>query len=115
MVLPKEVAFMPAIHLIKKSKAGLPPIVPVAGEANTYTSGFWTLSEDTARSLIGGKIYFHVRQREPSFYGGRILDAWREVGGQYPDKIVFKFVFSDDGKGVRTSADGWAQEMKLVP
>jgi hypothetical protein len=50
---------MPAIHLIKKSNGGLPQIVPVLGEANAFTSGFWTLSEEKARSLIGGQIYFH--------------------------------------------------------
>jgi len=105
---------MPAIHLIKKSESGLPPIVPVSGEANAYSSGFWTLSEETARSLIGGQIYFHERQRDPSFYGGQIVDAHRTVGGDYPDKIVFKFIFSGDCRGVRTSSDGWSQEMKLV-
>jgi len=103
---------MPAIHLIKKSEGGLPPIVPVAGEANTYTSGFWTLSEETARSLVGGQIYFHAHQRDPSFYGGQIVDAHRAVDGAYPDKIVFKFIFSADCKDVRTTSSGWAQEMK---
>lgn len=105
---------MTAIHLIKKTNGGLPPIVPVAGEANTYTSGFWTLSEETARSLIGGQIYFHEHQRDPSFYGGRIVDTQRTVDGDYPDKIVFRFVFSADCRGVRTTANGWSQEMKIV-
>ena len=105
---------MSAIHLIKKTEAGLPPIVPVQGEANIHTSGYWTLSEETARSLIGGEIYFHERQREPSFYGGRIIDARREDGGDYQDKIVFKFMFFADCRGVRTDADGWSQEMKIV-
>src|SRR5258708_6523145 len=104
---------MPAIHLIKKDE-GVPPIVPVAGEGNAYTSGFWTLSEEKARSLIGGQIYFHVRKRAPSFYGGRIVDAHRTVGGEYQGKIVFKFMFSEDCRGVRTSADGWAQVMKII-
>jgi hypothetical protein len=105
---------MAAIHLIKKTDGGLPPIVPVAGAAHTFTSGFWTLSQETARSLIGGQIYFHEHQRDPSFYGGRILDAQQAVDGDYPDKIVFTFLFSADCRGVRTTADGWAQEMKIV-
>jgi hypothetical protein len=110
-----HLANMSAIHVIKKSEAGLPPILPVAGEANTFTSGFWTLSEDSARSLVGGQIYFHERQRGPSFYGGRIIDTWRESHGEYAGKIVFKFVFSQDSRGVKTSADNWSQEMKFVP
>jgi hypothetical protein len=102
---------MSSIHLIKKSEAGLPQIVPVPGEPNTYTSGFWTLSEETAHTLVGGQIYFHDRQRAPAFYGGQIVAAQRAPDS---DKIVFKFVFLPDHRGVRTGADGWAQEMKLV-
>ncbi len=105
---------MTAIHLIKKTDVGLPPIDPVAGAPHTFTSGYWTLSRETARSLIGGKIYFHEHQRDPSFYGGRILDAQRMVDGDYSDKIVFTFLFSSDCRDVRTTADGWAQEMKIV-
>ena len=105
---------MPAIHLIKKSQGGLPPIVRVPGEPNTYTSGFWTLSQETAHSLIGGQIYFHERQRAPSFYGGKIVDARLTVEGDYVGKIVFKFVFSRDCRGVCAGPGGWAQEMKLV-
>ena len=89
--------------------------MPVAGEANAYTSGFWTLTEERARALIGGQIYFHERQRDPSFYGGRIVDAHRTVGGEYPDKIVFKFIFSADCRGVKADQDGWSQEMKFDP
>jgi hypothetical protein len=106
---------MPAIHLIKKTDAGLPAIVPVAGEPNAYTCGFWTLGEEKARSLIGGQIYFHERQRDPSFYGGQIVDARRTVGGEYAGKVVFKFIFSEDCRGVTTGRDGWSQEMKLEP
>jgi len=104
---------MPTIHLIKKHVGGLPPITKVAGEADTFSSGFWKLSEDTARSLIHGRIYFHERQREPSFYGGTIVGIERVLEGEYQDKIIFRFVFSADCRGVRTSRAGWAQEMKL--
>ena len=105
---------MTAIHLIKKTGVGLPPIDPVAGAPRNFTSGYWTLSLETARSLIGGKIYFHEHQRDPSFYGGCILDAQRMVDGYYQDKIVFTFLYSPDCRNVRTSADGWSQEMKIV-
>ena len=63
--------------------------------------------------MIGGQIYFHERKRDPSFYGGQIVDVHRAIDGAYPDKIVFKFLFSRDCRGVRTSSDGWAQVMKL--
>jgi hypothetical protein len=100
---------MPKIHLIKKFEAGLPPIKKVSGEENTFTSGFWTLSEETAQALINGEIYFHEKQREPSFYGGKIVSI--EL---VQDKIVFKFIPSPDCKNIKTSQDGWSQEMKIV-
>jgi hypothetical protein len=76
---------MPTIHLIKKRIAGLPAILPVKGENNVYTSGYWTLSEARAQTLIGCPIYFHERQSEPSYYGGTLLtfvksDGWRIQG-----------------------------------
>ena len=105
---------MPAIHLIKKIEGGLPHIVPLPGEPNGYSSGFWTLSEKKARSFLGGKIYFHEHQRDPSLYGGEIVDADLTREGEYRGKIVFKLIFSADCRGVRTSNDGWSQEMKFV-
>jgi hypothetical protein len=106
---------MPAIHLIKKSEAGLPPIKRVPDQANTYTSGFWTLSEQAARSFIGGNIYFHEHQRDPSFYGGKVLGVERVIEGEYQGKIVFMFVYFPDCRGVKTSRAGWSQEMKCIP
>ncbi len=106
---------MTAVHLIIKSGSGLSQIEKVAGEPGTYTSGYWTLSLETARSFIGRPIYFHEHQRDPSFYGGTVLDAVPTVGGEYPGKIVFKFKYSEDCKNVKTGQDGWSQEMKFDP
>lgn len=106
---------MPAIHLIKKGETGLPPIVPVPSEPNTFTSGYWSLSEESARSFIGGSIYFHEHQGDPSFYGGIIVNTEKVAIGEYQGRIVFKFTYSPDCRGVRTSREGWSQEMKFVP
>jgi hypothetical protein len=104
---------MPAIHLIKKINNGHPAIKKMSGEPNTYTSGFWELSEETAQAFIGGEIYFHEHQRDPSYYGGKILAADGTLDGEYQGKIVFKFVYSAECRDVKTSADRWSQEMKL--
>ena len=104
---------MSEIHLIKNDP-GLPSIVPVEGEPNTFSSGYWSLSEQSALSLLDGRIYFHERQNDPSFFGGRIVDAWVQPEGEYRGRIVFKFIFAEACKGVKTSRAGWAQEMKIV-
>lgn len=104
---------MAAIHLIKKHGPGHAPVHKVPGEKDTYTSGYWTISEKTAQLLVGGDIYLHERQLDKSFYGGRIIQAWIEESGEFAGKAVFKFVFSPEHKGVATAQAGWGQEMKL--
>ena len=104
---------MPAIHLIKNDRS-LPRITPIRRGTNDYQSGFWALTEATARALIGGEIYFHERQTGPSFFGGIIKDAIKVEGGEYADRILFTFTSDQACKGVVTPRKGWAQEMKIV-
>ena len=59
---------MAAIHLIERENF----ISRVTGSQTEYESGYWALSENQARELVGANIYFHERQVEPSFYGGVI-------------------------------------------
>ena len=40
-------------------------------EGNVWESSFWALRPDKAERLVGGKIYFHEKQKGPSFFGGR--------------------------------------------
>ncbi|NNM86488.1 MAG: hypothetical protein HKL96_12130 [Phycisphaerales bacterium] len=106
---------MAEIHLIKKSKLqGLPGIEPVSGEKDVYTSGYWTLSAERAKGLVGGEIYFHERQSEMSYFGGLILDATQQTDGQYAGKTVFKFRYLPNCRDKATSKDGWSQEMKIT-
>jgi len=39
---------------------------------NKYSSEAWDISEEDARRLVGGKIYFHTTKSEKSYFGGHV-------------------------------------------
>ena len=104
---------MPAIHLIKRNTAE-PRLVKVADDPLTYTSGYWSLTEARAKSLVGGRIYLHERQQEPSYFGGTITDAQPIRGGEHAGRVEFTFQPDAAGKNFRTPAEGWSQESKIT-
>jgi hypothetical protein len=106
---------MAAIHLIKNDQ-GLPSITPIGQQAGTgiYYSGYWSIAETTANALIGGNIFFHEHQAEPSFFGGVIKCVVKVDEGMYPGRIVFIFKVDQACRGITTPQDGWAHEMKII-
>ena len=104
---------MPDIHLIR-NEPGLPQIIPIAPGADIYRSGYWVIAETTAKALIGGRIYFHEHQANPSFYGGIITGVEKMEQGEWAGRVVFTFKFDQACRGVTTPRDGWAQEMKII-
>ena len=105
---------MPAIHVIKNDPS-LPQIRPIQPGSDIFTSGRWVISEETAASLIGAKIYFHEAQMKPSFFGGTILSVEKIREGEAAGRFIFTFRSDLACKDITTPKDGWAQEMKLVP
>jgi len=81
---------------------------------NIWESGWWTLDESKAKDLIGGNIYFHKNQQEPSFYGGTITGYRIEQDGQNQGRIVFSLKYSEACRNVKTGKDGWSKKMKIV-
>jgi len=81
---------------------------------NIWESGWWTLDENKARDLIGGNIYFHKKQQEPSFYGGQITGYRIEQAGQNQGRIVFSLKYIETCRNVKTGKDGWSRKMKIV-
>jgi hypothetical protein len=63
-----------------------------------WESGWWVLTEDEAKKLIGGHIYFHRKKSEPSFYGG----------------VIFEFEYRDACRGIKADRCGWSMEKKIV-
>ena|SRR5256885_927522 len=98
------------IHLIEK----LNLIQRIEG--NIHESGYWEVAPQIAAELVGGDIYFHKKQKEPSFFGGKIL-AYRihEADDEYPrGRIIFRFEATRDHRGVLAGAGGWSYEKKIV-
>jgi hypothetical protein len=56
---------MKNIHIVCKAEKKNPP-KPISKGSNTFTSGTWKLSNNTADELIGGNVYFHQGQDLPS-------------------------------------------------
>jgi hypothetical protein len=103
---------MPAIHLIERNDDFKRP----DKTSNTWESGNWALSEDTIHSLVGGEIYFHKGQLEPSFFGG-IITGYRFIQEPNPSagRVIIIFETDPKMKGIRTDREGWGNEKKIVP
>ncbi len=84
-------------------------------EAGIFESGLWDVSPPTARSLVGGDIYFHKKQKEPSYFGGKIL-GYRIHGedDEYHGRIIFRFEYSAKHRNVSAGSGGWSNEKKIV-
>lgn len=85
----------------------------LSDEVQLWESGYWTLTEKSAKSLIGGDIYLHSNQSKPSRFGG-VIQNYRVIeNGEFEGKIVFEFLADIEHKNVRTSKEGWGREKKI--
>lgn len=71
-----------------------------------YQTGYWAVSDATAKGLHGKHIYLHKMQKEPSYFGGVILDHTME---DYEGKLraVFKFKVTQEQKDVVAPSTSW--------
>lgn len=99
-----------ALHLIE-NHGRIRTVDEAAGE---HESGYWKIADRTATELVGADIYFHRKQSEPSYFGGRILGFRKQTDGEYSGRIVFRFRASPEHEGRKTTADGWGREKKFV-
>jgi hypothetical protein len=107
MKIPKREAKM-NIHLVE------PLNHFVKLNDNVWESGWWKLNENQAKKLVGGKIYFHKKRQEPSFYGGTILGYRIHQDGEYQGKIVFKLQHNLSCRNVSTGKSGWSKDVKVI-
>lgn len=104
-----EIIMTRKIHLIER----MGHIQKIEGRINE--SGLWDVSAQTAQSLVGGDIYFHKKQKEPSYFGGKILGyRVHEVDDEYRGRIIFRFEYSAEHRNVSAGHGGWANEKKIV-
>ncbi len=84
-------------------------------EGQIFESGFWAVPLYTAQSLLDGDIYFHKKQKETSFFGGKILGyRIHEEDDEYHRRIIFRFEYSAEHKNVSSGDGGWSKEKKIV-
>jgi hypothetical protein len=98
------------IHLIEK----LSLFRKIAG--NVHESGYWEVAPQIADELVGGDIYFHRKQKEPSFFGGKILGyRIHDEDDEYPrGRIIFRFEAARSHRGVLAGGSGWSYEKKII-
>jgi hypothetical protein len=100
----------PRIHLIEK-KDFIKKI-----EGRIHESRFWKVQLRDAEKLVGGDIYFHKKQKEPSFFGGKILSyRIHDEDDEYKGRIVFRFEADPSYRKVSAGKGGWSSyEMTII-
>ncbi len=79
-----------------------------------YESGWWSVDDETAKSLVGALILFHETRQTPSFFGGEVLGFRLETEGDHKDRVIFRFEISNACKGIKAGPKGWSLEKKIV-
>lgn len=85
---------------------------PVKDSNDEWESGNWVVKPEKAESLIGKRIYFHEKQKEPSYSGG-IIKAFHD--SNIPDRIVFTYIPDNEGIGYLAGSENWGVEQKTIP
>lgn len=100
---------MKNIHLIEKTAC----YNRVPDADGQWTTGTWSMSPETAESLIGGKVFLHTKQEGPSYLGGEILECIPGAGSRY----TIRFQFNEDAVNITTKycKKNWSVEMLLEP
>jgi hypothetical protein len=88
-------------------------------EGNVFESWCWDVTPQKAEALVGGDIYFHKKQKELSYYGGKIIEyrVHDSDEGTYPGclgRVIFTFEYSHAHKNVSAGEGGWSYEKKIV-
>ncbi|HEY3857251.1 MAG TPA: hypothetical protein VGO67_22945 [Verrucomicrobiae bacterium] len=81
----------------------------------TFTSGYWKVGKEKAHVLLDGRIYFHERQVEPSYEGGKITGIEHLGEGPFKGRFRFTFIHDDECVGVCTGDAEWAKWMLFLP
>ncbi|MEY4979787.1 MAG: hypothetical protein RLZZ352_2057 [Pseudomonadota bacterium] len=103
---------MPSIHFVER--IGNTWKVPNPTMQHEYESGYWVVGEETAQKLVGGDLYLHDRQNEPSRFGGKILGYRVHKGGTEDGRVIFRFQATSNHRDLKTPREGWGNEKKIV-
>ena len=81
---------------------------------NEWESGYWPLTEEVAKKLIGSMMFLHRTKLTSSHFGGDILDYRIEESGPEAGRVVFKLRAKADCKGVKIDGKGWSKDCKIL-
>ena len=88
---------MAAIHFIcrRDEHADYSPHPNLLYDRDTaqWVSGYWDVSLDDARVLVGGRIYLHSAKAEGAYFGGRIVEPFFVVQTTHAHELRIAFVF----------------------
>jgi hypothetical protein len=102
---------MASLHLIER----LNNVRKLVDAPPFWESGYWAIPVETAERLIGGDLYLHSGQLEPSHFGGKIVGyRVHNDGTDIDGRIVFRIAPNPTYKGVKTERAGWGNEKKFV-
>lgn len=101
---------MTAAHFIERT----PNVRKTEPQTNEWESGFWPVTEDTARKLVGASIHLHRTKNQPSHFGGRILSYRIEQSGPSTGLVVFIVRATVDAKDVKVDSRGWTNDHKIL-
>ena len=73
-------------------------------DASTFKSGYWPITEEDAKRLIGGMLYLHEAKPEPSYFGGiverfRVAEESEVPEPQLKGRMIFTFRPTLDMRG----------------
>jgi hypothetical protein len=101
----------PRIHFVE-TRGLMQSLGPSSPE---WESGYWyRIGKKNADALIGGGIYFHKAQAEPSYCGGIITGYRIEHQGEFRGRYVFTYRPSPKFRGVSACTDGWTFRFKKL-
>jgi hypothetical protein len=101
---------MAAIHLIEQKGN----IWKVQGSPGEWESGYWVVAQENAANLIGGDLYLHSGQADPSHFGGTLLGCRVQSEGALSGRYIFRIHATVAHRGVHAGRTGWGNEKKLV-
>lgn len=101
---------MASLHVIET----LQNLWRIPDTLDEWESGYWAIKEPAAQKLMGGMLYLHQGQLKPSHFGGILLGFRIGSAGEYQGRIIFRFRFLPESKGIKTPREGWGNEKKFV-
>ena len=104
---------LPSVHLIER----LNNVRKLPGSHGFWESGYWAIVPETAERLVGGNLYLHSHQNEPSHFGGEIISYsifQDENDLNKNGRIVFCIKPTPEHKNFLTSQAGWGNEKKFI-